>query len=61
MQQTIPAPELAREQANEMFNRVMRAWVIDLLNIRRNGLDRPRARDLRFSDRQAVRPGLRRR
>ncbi|MBC7834274.1 MAG: hypothetical protein H7Y88_04130 [Phycisphaerales bacterium] len=57
MQESIAQAELAREQAHEIFNRVMRAWVVDLLSIRRQGLDRPGARGLREPGRQPLRLG----
>ncbi|HYE02404.1 MAG TPA: hypothetical protein VD963_04115 [Phycisphaerales bacterium] len=34
-------------QPEEIFHRVLRGWMLDLLELRRRGLDQPRAQALR--------------
>ena len=40
----------ARSEVRAMFQRVLAAWAVDALSLRRRGLDRPCSRDGRASD-----------
>jgi hypothetical protein len=51
--QTPPDPAGAR-----MFQRVLSSWALDALRLRRSGLDRPVAREGRWTDGRALRVGL---